>query len=182
MPEPVRIGEISFYTPAFCGVKFLIYRAEEVLMKFQLRLIAGVAALGLALGAQAESFASSASSAGSASSGSVSDSLSGSSNSSKNDRKVADGDYRIIQIAATPERAGRTRLTLATQEQGAEQRVVLDLPQATFEQQQLAVGDAIHARNRVYGLEFARVDNRQPFYLVLADEWYGELASRPLSL
>lgn len=153
-------------------------------MKFQLRMIAAVAALGLAFSAQADSFASSASSAGSASSGSVSDSLSGSSNSSNNGNKVADGDYRIIRIDATPERAGSTRVTMQAPEQepGKEQRIVLDLPQATFERQQLVVGDAIHAQNRVYGLEFGRADNRQPFYLVLADEWHGELASRPLSL
>ena len=153
-------------------------------MKCSFRLIAAaavtVSALGLALNAQAESIASSASSAGSASSGSVSDSLSSSSNSSHNGNRVADGDYRIIQIAATPERAGRTRVTM--QAEDPEQRIVLDLPQSTFEQQQLAVGDAMYAHNRVYGIEFGRADNRQPFYLVLADEWHGELASRPLSL
>jgi hypothetical protein len=32
----------------------------------------------------------------------------------------------------------------------------------------------MYAHNRVYGIEFGRTDNRQPFYLVLADEWYGE--------
>lgn len=137
-------------------------------------------ALTFALGANAESFASSASSAGSASSGSVSDSLSGSSDSSKSDRKVADGDYRIIEIAQTPDRAGRTRLTL--QADDPQQRIVLDMPQATFEQQRLAAGDKMYALNRVYGLEFGRGDTRQPFYLVLADEWYGELASRPVTL
>lgn len=140
-----------------------------------------VGALSLAVGAQAESFASSASSAGSASSGSVSDSLAGSSNSSQdNKRKVADGEYRIIQIAATPERAGRTRVTMLADD--PQQRVVLDLPQSTFDQQALAAGDVMYARNRVYGIEFGRGDTRQPFYLVLADEWYGELASRPVGI
>jgi hypothetical protein len=145
-----------------------------------MRLMCAAGALGLALNAQADSIASSASSAGSASSGSVSDSLAGSSNSSNNGKRVADADYRIIQIAATPGDDGRTRLTL--QADDPQQRVVLDLPQSTFGQQQLVVGDAMYAHNRVYGIEFGRADNRQPFYLVLADEWYGELASRPLSL
>lgn len=145
------------------------------------RLIAAAGALGLALQAHADSFVSSASSAGSASSGSISDSLNGSSNSSHGDkRKVADGEYRIIQIAATPERADRTRVTM--QANDPQQRVVLDLPQVTFDKQQLAVGDAMYAQNRVYGIEFGRGDTHQPFYLVLADEWYGELASRPVSL
>jgi hypothetical protein len=145
-----------------------------------LRLLATVGVLSLALNVQAESFASSASSAGSASSGSVSDSLTGSSNSSNNGKRVADGDYRIIQIAATPGHDERTRVTM--QGNTPEQRIVLDLPQTTFDKQGLAVGDAMYAHNRVYGIEFGRADNRQPVYLVLADAWYGELASRPLSL
>lgn len=147
-----------------------------------LRLAVATAALGLTLQAQAESFASSASSAGSASSGSVSDSLGDSSNSSSGDkRKVADGNYRILEIGITPDRADRTRLTLQREGEG-QQRVVLDMPQSTFTQQKLAAGDALYAQNRVYGIEFGRIDNRQPFYLVLADEWYGELAARPVAL
>ncbi|SFM61732.1 hypothetical protein [Rugamonas rubra] len=150
-------------------------------ISLSLRLICAAGALAACLNVNAESFASSASSAGSASSGSVSDSLGGSSNSSRDDkRKVADGEYRIIQIAATPERADRTRVTM--QADDPQQRVVLDLPRETFDQQRLAAGDVMYARNRVYGVEFGRGDTRQPFYLVLADEWYGELASRPVSL
>jgi hypothetical protein len=93
---------------------------------------------------------------------------------------VADGEYRIIQIAATPDRAGRTRVTM--QADDPQQRVVLDLPQATFDKQGLVAGDVMYAHNRVYGIEFGRQDTRQPFYLVLADEWYGELASRPVGI
>jgi hypothetical protein len=145
-----------------------------------MRWMCAAGALALSLNSHAESIASSASSAGSASSGSVSDSLASSSNSSNDGKKVADADYRIIDIAATPGRQERARITLQTED--TQQRVVLDLPQATFDQQQLAVGDTMYARNRVYGIEFGRADNRQPFYLVLADAWYGELASRPLSL
>jgi len=145
-----------------------------------MRWMCAIGVLAVSLNSHADSFVSSASSAGSASSGSVSDSLAGSSNSSNKGNKVADADYRIIDIAATPGREGRARITMQTDD--AQQRVVLDLPQATFDQQPLALGDAMYAHNRVYGVEFGRADNRQPFYLVLADEWYGELASRPLSL
>lgn len=143
--------------------------------------LALAAALACAMPAHADSFASSASSAGSASSGSVSDSLNGSSNSSNGDRRVADGDYRIIDIAQTPRRAGMARVTLRAGDT-PDHDVVLDLPQATFDRQQLAQGDMVHARHRVYGIEFARGDTRTPFYLVLEDAWYGELASRPVSL
>lgn len=143
--------------------------------------VALLAAALITMTAQADSSVSSASSAGSASSGSVSDSLSSSSNSSGgNQRKVADGHYRILQIAATPEHSERTRLTL--QGDAPEQRIELDLPRTTFAAQQLTVGASVYAQNRVYGIEFGRTAPRQPFYLVLADAWYGELASRPVSL
>ena len=145
------------------------------------RMVFVAGALAGSMAAHADSFVSSASSAGSASSGSISDSLNGSSNSSGGDkRKVADGEYRIIQIAATPDRTDRTRITM--QANDPQQRIVLDLPQITFDKQQLTVGDAMYAQNRSYGIEFGRSDKHQPFYLVLADEWYGELASRPVSL
>ncbi|SFV11677.1 hypothetical protein [Pseudoduganella namucuonensis] len=143
-----------------------------------LRLASIAAALALCLNAQAGSSTSSASSAGSASSGSVSDSLSGSSNSSTGGNKTADGAYHIIDIAQTPGRAGMARVTMQGDE--PQMRIVLDLPQTTFDQQRLDKGDMVYAQNRVYGIEFARNDTRKAFYLVLADEWYGELAARPL--
>ena len=138
------------------------------------------AALGLSLGAHADS-TSSASSAGSASSGSVSDSLAGSSNSSKgDDRRRADGNYQIIDIDHTPGRAGSTRV--AMQAGDPQQRIVLDLPQEVFAKQGLARGDFVHAKNRSYGLEFARADTREAFFLVLEDAVYKELAARKVSL
>ena len=52
-------------------------------------------------------------SAGSASIGSISGSLRGSSNSSSPDNDVAEGDYRILDVAQAPERPGMLRLRLA---------------------------------------------------------------------
>jgi hypothetical protein len=139
-----------------------------------------VATLGLGMQAHADS-TSSASSAGSASSGSVSDSLAGSSNSSKgDDRRRADGNYQIIDIDHTPGRAGSTRV--AMQAGDPQQRIVLDLPEEVFAKQGLARGDFVHAQNRSYGLEFARADTREAFFLVLEDAVYKELAARKVSL
>ena len=138
-----------------------------------------VAALGLAMQAHADS-TSSASSAGSASSGSVSDSLAGSSNSSTGNDRRADGTYQIIDIDHTPGRAGSTRV--AMQADDPQQRIVLDLPQAVFDRQGLARGDFVHAQNRSYGLEFARADTREAFFLVLEDTVYKELAARKVTL
>ncbi|MDN2697084.1 MULTISPECIES: hypothetical protein [Janthinobacterium] len=138
------------------------------------------AALTVACNANADSFVSSASSAGSQSSGSISDSLNGSSNSSSRDNKVANGPYRIIDVAALPGRDGMTRLTM--QADATATPLVLDLPQAALDKQQLAQGDVVHAQNRAYGIEFSRNDTRAAFFLVLADDWYGEMATRPVSL
>jgi hypothetical protein len=145
-----------------------------------LRLACLAGALGLALNARAESFASSASSAGSESSGSVSTSLRGSSDSSTGGRKTADGAYRIVDIALAPERAGMARITMLGDEPS--KRIVLDLPKTTFDRQHLDRGDMMYAQNRVYGIEFGRNDTHQPFFLVLADAWYGELAARPVGI
>lgn len=136
----------------------------------------------LAAPAHAESFASSASSAGSASSGSVSDSLKGSSNSSSPDNKVAEGEYRIDAITAVAEKPGFVRLRLQHVAQpGAE--LQLDLPEKTAALAALTVGGRVDARHRAYGIEFAKTaPAREAFFLVLADDWFRELASRPVSL
>jgi hypothetical protein len=143
-----------------------------------LRLLCVAGALAFAVNASADS-TSSASSAGSASSGSVSDSIGASSNSSTGGgNKVADGAYHIIDIAQAPERKGMTRVTLQA-DQGS---FVLTLPQQTFDQSYLAKGDTVVAKNLEFGVEFARADTREAFFLAIADEVYGELASRKVTL
>ena len=132
--------------------------------------------------AHADSFASSASSAGSASSGSVSDSLQGSSNSSTgNNNRRADGTYQILEVTPTPGRANSARIAMQLGAD-AKERIVLDLPQAVADKQALGSGVLVQVKNRDYGLEFARGDNRQAFFLVLADEVYNELAARKVVL
>lgn len=147
--------------------------------------LAACTALSLTAGlapAWADSAVSSASSAGSASSGSVSDSIRGSSRSSGGDDRVAEGAYRIVAVAAA-ERPGRLRLTLQAEAvPGAPGRFELELPQQALQPAGLVEGDRVQARHRAYGVQFARMDNHQPFFLVLADTWHGELASRPVAL
>jgi hypothetical protein len=132
----------------------------------------------------ADSFASSASSAGSASSGSVSDSLQGSSNSSKGEDKVADGDYRVIEVAEAPGRPGMLQLRLQADAKAGEAGwLQLTLPAQALAKRPLAAGDVVSARHRPYGIEFAHAAaTREPFFLVLADGWQRELAPRAVSL
>lgn len=144
-------------------------------------LLAALAALALAatLPAQAASSASSASSEGSsASSGSVSDSFESSSDSSKGD-KVAEGDYKIIQVAAA-DQPGKLRLTLQATA-GAQGTFVLVVPEVTVQHAALALGDTVTARARNYGWEFTAATTQQPFFLVVHDAQKREFATRKIT-
>jgi hypothetical protein len=155
---------------------------------------AAVVLLGAAAAAMAhaESFASSASSAGSASLGSVSDSITNSSKSSSRDTKTADGDYRVIDVAELAERPGMLRLTLHAEAASDDSSdFMLTLPRQALGERGIAVGDIVSARNRPYGVEFARSSGaadamaraeREPFFLVLRDDWQRELDPRAVTL
>jgi hypothetical protein len=142
------------------------------------------AALASAGPSMAEGSASSASSAGSSASlGSVSTSLGASSNSSQNKATAANGDYRIVDIAAAPDRPGSVRLTLqGAADAGADSEFYLYLPQTVADQARLVEGGTVSARQRPYGIEFATGQERQAFFLVLADDWYRELQARAVQL
>ena len=150
------------------------------------RLTPFVASLALLVGAaalpaMAGSSASSASSEGSSASvGSLSTSVEKSSASSSGDKKVAAGDYRIIELADAAARPGVVRLRL--QAAGSEDEFFLYVPHETVAQGRLATGQVVTARERSYGLEFARTETRQAFFLVLKDEWYQELQTRAVTL
>jgi hypothetical protein len=134
----------------------------------------------LAAPSYAESLASSASSTASASVGSLSDSLRGSSDSSSPNR-VAAGDHRVIEVAAVADKPGTLRVTLEpVNTSGNAQAFRLDLPQPLALGQGIAPGAIVAARERPYGVEFAKGEPAQAFFLVLADDWYRELQSRAL--
>ncbi|MDP1899737.1 MAG: hypothetical protein Q8K96_04715 [Rubrivivax sp.] len=135
--------------------------------------------------AWAESSASSAvSDSTSTSIGSLSDSIRGSSNSSSgDDRKVADGDYQVVELAQAPEQPGVLRVKLqAVAGRGADGEFFLLMPQETAEKARLEAGQVVAARQRPYGLEFAKGTPRQAFFLVLADAWYRELQTHVVRL
>ena len=140
----------------------------------------------MATTAYGESFASSASSAGSKSVGSLSDSLTGSSNSSSGDKKVAEGNYRIEQLAEVAGKPDHLRLHLqATATAGAAGAVLLDLPRLAIERQGLGVQALIALRQRPYGMEVSQVHTSAqptPFFLLLADAWRSDLDTRAVTL
>lgn len=147
--------------------------------------LAGLTLLWMAIAAPAwaDSVASSASSAGSASVGSLSESVRGSSNSSSRDNQVAEGEYRVVEVAELDGRPGMLRLRLQAQQRpGDAGELWLDLSQQALERRGLAAGDLIRAQHRPYGVEFAYADTREAFFLVLADAWRHELDPRAVTL
>jgi hypothetical protein len=135
--------------------------------------------------AHAESFTSSASSAGSASLGSSSDSIKGSSNSSSGDNKVADGDYQVLEVTALADRPGMLRLRLQQPRLAAggvdAGAFTLVLPEKALGARGVAAGELVSVRNREYGVEFARAQTHEAFFLVLNDDWHNELDPRPVT-
>ena len=127
--------------------------------------------------------AASASSAGSASLGSISGSIQNSSNSSSKTTNVATGDYRLIELAAAPDRPGLVRMTLrAVAPVTGDAEFQLLVPQDTVAQAGLDAGQVVRAQQRAYGLEFALAATPQPFFLVLHDDWYRELQTQAVVL
>ena len=134
-----------------------------------------------ALPCEAESFASSASSAGSASIGSLSDSIHDSSRSSTH--KVAEGDYRIVDVAPAgrPDTLRLKMQPVARADDGAAV-IYVDVPWPALSDRAASPGDIVAVRQRPYGYEFAWADTRVAFFLVLAAEWQRELEPRAVQL
>lgn len=149
--------------------------------------LAGLTVIAMAASAPclADSLASSASSAGSASVGSLSTSFKGSSDGSSPKTAAADGDYRVTAVTELADRPGM--LQLAMQPHSGEAGTVwLTLPQRALGQRALAAGDIVSAQRRPYGVEFTRsaaLDNgREAFFLLLSDDWLGDLDPRAVTL
>jgi hypothetical protein len=124
------------------------------------------------------------------SSGSVSNSIQRSSDSSSGkDEKVAEGDYKIIEVAAAPARPGTVRLKLqpvvdvgGEAAKATKGEFFLFMPQEAFDQSRLGPGHVVTAKPRAYGLQFTQAASQKVFFLVLDDEQYRELQTKVVSL
>ena len=131
----------------------------------------------------ASSAASSASDSIGTSVGSASGSVQKSSGSSSKGQALAEGDYRIVAIAAAPDRPGSVRMKLQAVADNSEvSELFLTVPQAALDHGRLAQGGTVSARKRSYGAEFANAATRQVFFLVLDDDWYRELRANAVAL
>ena len=137
----------------------------------------------LTLPANASSTASSAASdSATSSAGSTSDSVTGSSTSSKN-VVTAQGDYTVVDVAAVEGKPGMVRLALqAATEPDAGRDFALLLPRSAVENNGVAIGQRVSARQQSYGVELTGGPEQKTFFLVLKDELRNELRSVPVSL
>ena len=152
-------------------------------LKMALSLAATFAFGMAAVSAQAGS--SSASSAGSESLGSSSTSIEKSSDSSSGNDKFIQGQYKVIDMAEIALRPNMIRVRLQALAPVQTREFFLTLPRQAAERGQLAAGEIVEVEQRPYGLAFATVNatgNTKPFFLVLEDDWYRELRSRPVAL
>jgi hypothetical protein len=131
----------------------------------------------------ASSASSSVSDSVSTSSDSASNSVKKSSNSSSGTKEIANGDYRIVDVAAVTERPGAVRLTLqALATPGIEGEIQLTLPLQALADAKLGAGHIVTAQQRAYGVEFAAAATQQAFFLALSDEWMSDLPSKAITL
>lgn len=117
--------------------------------------------------------------------GKSSDSIGNSSDSSsKGKRDVAEGDYRVVQVAELADKPGTYKLTLAPADETMPSGSGFDLllPRAALDRAAVQAGSVVNARLQPYGVAFSARADRQPFFLVVHDEWYRELNSRAVTL
>jgi hypothetical protein len=115
--------------------------------------------------------------------GSLSGSINQSSRSSTPGQNLAEGDYRIVEVALLTDQPGMVELSLqALADAGPDGAYTLSLPQKALARSGLTAGLLVSAHQRPYGIEFAVAPTQEAFFLVLRDDWYRELQSTPLSL
>jgi hypothetical protein len=131
----------------------------------------------------ASSAASSVSDSLTQSSASISDSLTDSSHSSSPANRQAQGDYKVIEMAAVADHPDYVELHLqpvSTNTAGEE--IYLRLPRVAAEQGHVANGAVVTALQRPYGIEFAANQPRAAFFLALADDVVRDMKLAPVTL
>jgi hypothetical protein len=147
-------------------------------MKLSNFLLSGVFAFGALQATAWADTTSSASSAASNSVGSVSNSIKSSSNSSSGEKKVAQGDYRLMDVAQVEGRPELARLQL----QNADGEFALLVPRSVQEGAGLQAGGTVAVLERAYGLQFSLKGQAEPFFLAVHDKLENGLSSKVVRL
>ena len=131
----------------------------------------------------ASSAASSVSDSLTQSSASISDSITDSSHSSSPNNKQAQGDYKVIEMAAVADRPDYVELHLQpVAANTAGEEIYLRLPRTAADQGHVGTGAIVTALQRPYGIEFAANQPRAAFFLALADDVVRDMKLAPVTL
>lgn len=148
--------------------------------------VASVALLAAALSGQAmagSTISTSISDSVATAVGSLSTSIKKSSQSASGEDTVAQGDYKVIDVATVAEHPGMVRLRLqAVADASPDGEYDLTVPQQAVDAHGVAAGHVLSAQHRPYGVAFAAAHTGRAFFLVLQDAWYHELRLRPITL
>ena len=106
---------------------------------------------------------------------SISDSLGKSSKSSTNAVGLTQGDYKVTDIAVAQGRDNQMKIALQAPGEDRSKDLFLYVPASDYNHSNLAVGQTVTAMPRAYGLAFYQVAVKEPFAVVLADNWIKEL-------
>jgi urate oxidase len=103
---------------------------------------------------------------------SLSDSVSGTVQSN-----IAEGDYRVVDIAMVAGQPDKMRLRLQAVAAANEPQLYLFVPKHDYDQAHLNNGQIVTASKRPYGMAFSIARADQPFAVVLENDWQKDLAS-----
>jgi len=113
---------------------------------------------------------------------SISDSLGKSSKSSTNAVGLTQGDYKITDIAVADGRDNQMKIALQAPGDDRTKDLYLYLPADDYARTNLNVGQIVTATPRNYGLAFYQVQTKEPFAVVLAENWIKDLHTNVVAL
>jgi len=94
---------------------------------------------------------------------------------------LAEGDYKVVEVAQAQE-AGKLRLTLhPLDETQAAEGFYLYVAAADVEEAQVRQGDIVSAKQRPYGVAMFGQGKADPFALVLNDGWRKQILPEAIS-
>lgn len=122
---------------------------------------------------------------------SLSDSLAGSIEGSSSSVKhssysvdlVAEGDYKVVDVAQAQDASGRMRLTLQPVASVDDQDdIYLYVQGDQYARVHPRLGDIVSAKMRPYGAAFFMQGKGDPFVLVFRDGWSDQIQAQPVTL
>lgn len=112
----------------------------------------------------------------------ISNSVSTVSKSASKATNLAEGDYRVVEVAEMHDEAMRVRLALRPVEEGAGEGVYLYMRSEEFARSNVREGQLVSAKLRPYGVAIFGKGGAEPFALVLNEQMSPQIRPVPVTL